>query len=199
MNKVNYLKLVLILLKECLLLFFYMIIMDTLTAAVLMIDSFYLKLFLMILILAFYLFMIIIFTKSFGEKQYKAKILGDLRRSKNNQEDIDRYCKPETEYNKFNGLFQGLVFTSILYLMLLIKIIFIGYNSVYDGVIKIIYFIYSGIISLFTDKFSVYYLLLFTLLQIGACVFGYFMGAKKIMLQQEKLEKTHEEIYGKQK
>ena len=197
MDKLKYnLKVTSILLKESVLIIVYSLLEGLISLMILMINSVAAKVFLLILNVAFFAFMCIIFSKSLGEKQYKAKMTADIRRGKGNAEDIIKYCRPENEYRFINGILLGLFSSIFLYILLIIRL-FLKTKTGIDAAIKLLYFIYGSFLTLTDNPLSVYYLLLFSLITVAACAFGYFMGAKKIMLQQVKLQKTHEEIYGK--
>ena len=190
------LKIFLNLLKESIVLFVYMLILGVLSAFCLSINSEFTKVFLFVVIILFFVLMCILLTKSFGEKEYKNLVTGNIRRNKANAEDIKKYCKPETEYRFYKGLLLGVIISSITYILLIARL-FVADTSSIDGIIRLVNIIYSSPLSLFGVDTSVYYLILFTLINIASCGFGYYIGAKKIMLQQDKLQKTHEEIYGK--
>ena len=197
MDKLKYnLKVVSALLKESIIIIVYTVLESLISLMILMINSLAAKVFLLILNVAFFAFMCIIFSKSLGEKQYKAKMTADIRRSKGNIVDIKKYCKPENEYRFINGLLLGMLASIFLYILLIIRFLIKSKTGI-DAVIKLLYFIYGAFLTLTDKSLSVYYLLLFSLITVGVCAFGYYLGAKKIMLQQDKLQKTHEEIYGK--
>jgi Ca2+/Na+ antiporter len=197
MEKIKYcLKIFFILFKESILPFIYMLILGFLSAMIITMDSLVAKILLLILVIAFFVFMCILISKGFGEKQYKALITSNIRRNKNNKEDIDKYCKPENEYKFYNGILFGITISLIMYVLLIIRI-FAGARVGLEAAIKLISLIYSSVLTLFGATTSVFYLFPMSLITILSCTFGYYIGVKKIMRQQEKLQKTHDEIYGK--
>ena len=63
--------------------------------------------------------------------------------------------------------------------------------------IKIIYSITFAPLTIFGSGVSVYLTAVLSVLYICAAGFGYYIGARRIMAQHEKIQKTHEMIYGK--
>jgi hypothetical protein len=197
MNKINYgFKIFLSLLKESVILFIYMLLMGIISALIISINSIVGQIALFVVVILFFAFMCILLCKSLGETQYKNLVTGNIRRKKGNVDDVTKYCKPESEYRLYKGFLLGIIISSLTYILLIIRL-FVGKSTNFDAAIRIVNLMYASLLSIFGTTTSVYYLALFTIINIAACGFGYYLGAKKIMLQQEKLQKTHEEIYGK--
>ena len=198
MDKVKFgLKIIVNLLKESLIIFIYMLMMGIMSFLILMINSTFVKVALLILVILFYLFMCVLLTKSTGEIHFKALVTGNIRRQQENSEDINKYCKTEKEYRFYKGFLIGIIISSLTYILLIIRL-FISSNNI-DVCLKILNLLYWSLLSVFDNTASIFYLALFTLLNVASCGFGYYLGAKKIMLQQEKLQNIHDEIYGKGK
>jgi len=174
-----------------------MLMMGIMSFLILMINSTFVKVALLILVILFYLFMCVLLTKSTGEIHFKALVTGNIRRQQENSEDINKYCKTEKEYRFYKGFLIGIIISSLTYILLIIRL-FISSNNI-DVCLKILNLLYWSLLSVFDNTASIFYLALFTLLNVASCGFGYYLGAKKIMLQQEKLQNIHDEIYGKGK
>lgn len=193
----NAMKFIANLFKEGVILFIYGIIMGVLAILGSMVKSRTLLVLIYIAIVLFYMFFIILFTKSSGEKQYKNLLTGNIRRSKGVTEDVLKYCKPHEEYRAYKGLLIGVAVFLPMYLLLIIHAA--TDKLAVEAILKVLYSIcYMPLLS-FKEGISAYFMLPLSLLYIAAAGFGYIFGGKKIMLQQEKLQKTHDLIYGKDK
>ena len=195
MNKT--LKLIVNLFKEGIVIFIYAVVMGVLAILGAMVKSQSLLVLIYIAVVLFFMFFVILFTKSSGEKQYKNLLTGNIRRSKGVGEDTQKYCKPHEEYRAYKGFLIGAAVFLPLYLLLII-------NAATDKlapevIIKFLYAVcYFPLLS-FKTGISVNFTLPLSFLYIATAGFGYILGGKKIMLQQEKLQRTHDLIYGKDK
>lgn len=189
-------KTILALAKDAALIFIYTFIMGLLAMFVTMVKSFGLQVLLYILVLAFFMMIIILFTRTTGEKQYKNLINGNIRRSHGVEEDIKKYCRPHEEYKLYKGFLIAVIAFLPLFILLVLSL-FIDANAI-QLLIKLGYSIFFAPLSIFGPNTSVFFTLVPCALCVGCSGFGYWFGAKRIMHQQDKLQKTHELIYGKE-
>lgn len=193
----NQLKFLANIFKEGFVIFVYIIIMGVIAIIAAVIKSLALRAAAYIATVLFFIFFVVIFAKNSGEKQYKNLLTGNIRRSKGVGEEIDKYCKPYEEYRVYKGFLIGTSVFLPMYLLILLNLII--KSGGIQIALKLIYAISYMPLIIFKENISIYFMVLLSVLYIAAAGFGYFLGAKKIMLQQEKLQKTHDLIYGKDK
>lgn len=150
--------------------------------------------------LAVYVAMFISIAFKEGQDAYKVRIANDLERKQIILTGEDRPLRIHEEYTDWKGFVVGLVSASPIILLTLLHLIFSGiFGTMHLFGDLLGYFsmcFYTPIYFIF-GNFSVYYCGLLAVICIALVGGSFYLGGKKIELQQQKIKEIQNEIYGK--
>lgn len=162
----------------------------------------WLKIILSILNMGLFGFIMFVMSMKTGEEAYKLKHTNDIKR-RVIMETGDYYeFNTVKEYSKFKGLYIGLYAIAPLILMLFIELILVLCNVKETVMTLIVGFTYGTFffpLRMINQNISVFWSLYGAVIIVALSSLGYYFGARKIIRQTEKIKKTNEQIYGKQK
>jgi hypothetical protein len=191
------------LIKQTIVPFIYLLFGTMIALGILMIeDLVWLKVVLLLLNVGLYV--VIVGATSFkdGEMGYKALMANDLERMNIIRTGEDRPLKLKEEYAIWKGFVPGLITCIPLVLCLIIHVIINngGQNMQAAGICNFIYmtfgaFAHVGALEV-APSWSVYVNLLALIVVPLSTGFAYYLGARKIRLQQEMIAEKKRQIYG---
>jgi len=162
----------------------------------------WLKIILSILNMGLFGFIMFVMSMKNGEEAYKLKHTNDIKR-RVIMETGDYYdFNTAKEYGKLKGFYIGLYAIAPLILMLFAELILV-ICRVESGVVSLIVgFTYGTFffpLRMIDKNISVFWSLYGAAVIVAISSLGYYLGARKIIRQTEKIKRTNEQIYGKQK
>ena len=191
--------------KQAIVPFFYLIFGTIIALGILVIDDklVWLKAVLLALNLALYLFIVGAASFKDGETALKIRVANDLERWNIIRTGEDRPLKIKEEFKIWKGFVPGLITCVPLVILVLVHAIIHlagGESMAAAGISNILYMTFSGFAHV-NSKAEVanwaIYLNLVALVVIPLTTgFAYYLGGRKIELQQEMIEEKKRQIYG---
>ena len=195
-------------LKKSLFLIVYLLFTATIAASILSIEGLaVLKLILLIANLALFLYISCGITFQDGQKAYKVLVSNDKLRERIVETGEEITLNTKEEYHVKKGFIIGALACVPMVLLLIVHAIVTNSNPeniVFGQAAGVLYMNVYGFFNVdFLNVQSVvlyasfYWALLAIPLLIVAQGVSYYLGARKIMFQQEQIKNTHQRIYGK--
>ena len=197
--------------KQAIIPFIYLLFMAIIALAITSIEDklLWLKIALGILNLALYFTVVCGACYKEGQQALKIRVANDLEREQIIITGEDRPLKLHEEYKWWKGFFIGGLACAPMLVLLIIHTVLILINPALNGCGVASAFIYMAFFMFFMlggsgsaenvtpmSPASFYGCLIALPILMVACGVAYYLGAKKIQLQQEAIKAKHREIYG---
>ena len=190
--------------KQTLFLFVYMLFMSFISFAIAALKIPALKVILLILSIALYVFIAVM--SSFKEGQQSVSLLNsnDLQRKRIIETGEDIKLKTAGEYRVWKGFFLGFLVTLPLVICLIVHTI-IAYTGGGNGAgavagmgYALFYIPYSTFLeTAVLESAGQYYILLYCVpFMMATCGSPYLLGARKMQAKYDKIQEKHNELYG---
>ena len=197
-------------LKQGIFPFVYQLFMAMIAFGILAINELiWLKIILAVLNIALYLFIVAVVAYKEGQQALKVQMSNDLERREIIRTGEDRPLKLHEEYKPWKGFVFGLISCiPVLFFLLLHTIVYnatgsyMGFGAI-AGLIALMFFIFfrldvsnAGTETAVIPWYTYYGVLIALPILMLTMGIAYILGAKKIMLQQEKIREKQRQIYG---
>lgn len=191
-------------LKSAIMPFIYLFFMMIIALGILAIkDLLWLKIILLVLNVGLYGLITSIFAFKTGQEGIKVRNYNDLERKQIIATGEPRKLKLHEEYKWYKGIIIGLIVCAPLVLCLIIHTIvhLCGGGNVFGTIGSIIYLMAHGFVSLFVNGDMVtwstfYYSLIAIPIIVIPIAVSYYLGGRKIEIQQRKIRENQQKIYG---
>ena len=198
MSRVSYL------LKQSLFNFAYHILTMMTAAAISLIEITWLKMVLFVLNIALYATIVFFSSRAQGEKEKKQEYANDIERRHVAETGDYVNINEREEYRPLNGFFTGLITCIPLLLLVVFFLVFTLADVAQNTIVvitNILYGTFTMPLSIVSEDLSIrvlnYFCSLYAIFIIcGATSFGYFVGAKRVEKQHERVGSIHKQIYG---
>lgn len=186
--------------------FVYLILMATVSIGVYALEGAgpFIKTLAAVVCFLLYFFLMGVIMYQEGGKALKVRNANDVERKRIIRTGEDRPLKLDTEYKARNGFLVGLTVCVPMILLLLIHTLLISISGLEAtwggrtaGIIYLFFFVFFSIGTPTITAFTYYYLLLLIPIMMLGCGIPYVLGAKKVELQEERIEEIHKSIHGK--
>ncbi len=191
-------------LKQALMPLIYLFFMAVTAVGILIIkDLIWLKVILLGLNLFLYLFIVASAAYHDGQKALKVRIANDMERRQIILTGEDRPLKIREEFKVWKGfVIGGFACLPLIILLIIHTVLISAFGSVYNGAGVLAGFLCMVVFAFFRLNGTIasatfyYWSLVYIPIIVLTQGIAYYLGGKKIELQQEKIKEKHREIYG---
>lgn len=148
--------------------------------------------------LAVYIMMLISISFKEGQDAYKTLVANDIERRQIAKTGEDRPLKVNEEYALWKGLVIPLISVSLQIIFIVLHVVFyeiIGSTEVFGELFFYSVLTIYPIFHYTIGKVSLYICLILPLISVLIAWGGYYLGARKIQMQQERIKQIHDQIY----
>lgn len=186
-------------LKNTLFITVFMFTCSVLSLVVTLIPTTWVKLVLSIVSLIFCFLEVILFTEKLGSEGQRVKNANVQALKATLETGRKINIVKQGEYKWYYGALIGLLMCSVAILLLVIQAIVTacgGETMVLAHIVKIMYAVFACPQNSINNQISTYYILCYIPFFIGASSLGYYIGKRKVDLEQQKIQEIADKIHG---